>query len=162
MTDPDPSNPSEPDHAAPVGVAAASRPAGLADGKGPDALRPIGEVSAALGLRQHVLRYWEEQFPLLRPLKRSGGRRYYRPGDIALVERIDQLVHREGYTLRGARLVIEGKAVAPARAPSAPANAAPPEPVASVAQSAGSDGSAAMTGRLRTLRDRLATALAAN
>ena len=73
-------------------------------------MRTIGEVASALGIRQHVLRYWEEQFPMLRPLKRSGGRRYYRPEDVALVARIDQLVHREGYTLRGARLAIEGKA----------------------------------------------------
>ncbi len=79
------------------------------DGKAPDALRTIGEVASALGIRQHVLRYWEEQFPLLRPLKRSGGRRYYRPADVALLETIDRLVHHDGYTLRGARLVLEGK-----------------------------------------------------
>ncbi len=77
------------------------------DGKAPDALRTIGEVSAGLGIRQHVLRYWEDQFPMLRPLKRSGGRRYYRPEDVQLVATIDRLVHREGYTLRGARLAIE-------------------------------------------------------
>jgi DNA-binding transcriptional MerR regulator len=79
------------------------------DGKAPDALRTIGEVASALGIRQHVLRYWEEQFPMLNPLKRSGGRRYYRAEDVALVERIDRLVHHEGYTLRGARLALEGK-----------------------------------------------------
>ncbi len=78
------------------------------DGKAPEALRTIGEVANALRIRQHVLRYWEEQFPMLRPLKRSGGRRYYRPDDVALVESIDRLVHRDGYTLRGARLVLEG------------------------------------------------------
>ncbi len=48
----------------------------FADGKAPEALRTIGEVAEALAIRQHVLRYWEEQFPMLRPLKRSGGRRY--------------------------------------------------------------------------------------
>ena len=77
------------------------------DGKDPAALRTIGEVAAALGIRQHVLRYWEEQFPMLRPIKRSGGRRYYRPEDVQLVSRIDSLVHRDGYTLRGARQAIE-------------------------------------------------------
>jgi DNA-binding transcriptional MerR regulator len=77
------------------------------DGKDAGALRTIGEVSAALGIRPHVLRYWEEQFPLLRPLKRAGGRRLYRPEDIALIERIDRLVNREGYTLKGARLVLD-------------------------------------------------------
>ena len=89
------------------------RPAGHAppsDGKDPEALRTIGEVAKALGIRQHVLRYWEEQFPMLRPLKRSGARRYYRPADIALVETIDRLVHREGYTLKGAKKALQGKA----------------------------------------------------
>jgi DNA-binding transcriptional MerR regulator len=81
---------------------------GFADGKAPDALRTIGEVAAALGIRQHVLRYWEEQFPTLKPIKRSGGRRYYRPEDVRLVATIDRLVHRQGYTLRGARQAIEG------------------------------------------------------
>ena len=77
------------------------------DGKEPDALRTIGEVAAAFGIRQHVLRYWEQQFPMLRPLKRSGGRRYYRPEDVALVGTIDRLINREGYTLKGARQAIE-------------------------------------------------------
>lgn len=82
-----------------------------ADGKEEGALRTIGEVAKALGIRQHVLRYWEEQFPMLKPLKRSGGRRYYRPEDIALVQTIDRLVHREGFTLRGARQALsKGKA----------------------------------------------------
>lgn len=81
---------------------------GFDDGKEPDALRTIGEVSAALGIRQHVLRYWEEQFPALKPIKRSGGRRYYRPEDVQLLAAIDRLVHHEGYTLRGARQAIEG------------------------------------------------------
>ncbi len=74
----------------------------FADGKAADALRTIGEVANGLGIRQHVLRYWEEQFPMLKPLKRSGGRRYYRAEDIRLVVEIDRLVHREGYTLKGA------------------------------------------------------------
>jgi DNA-binding transcriptional MerR regulator len=76
------------------------------DGKDDSALRTIGEVSEALGIKPHVLRYWEAQFPLLKPLKRSGGRRYYRPTDIALVETIDRLVNREGYTLKGAEAVL--------------------------------------------------------
>jgi DNA-binding transcriptional MerR regulator len=84
----------------------------LDDGKAPDALRTIGEVAKALGIPQHVLRYWEQQFPMLRPLKRSGNRRYYRSEDIALLSRIDRMVHREGYTLRGARQVIAGKRAA--------------------------------------------------
>lgn len=89
---------------------------GFDDGKAPEALRTIGEVAKALGIRQHVLRYWEEQFPSLRPIKRSGGRRYYRPEDVALVARIDRLVHHEGYTLRGARKAIEEGTTVPAAA----------------------------------------------
>ena len=89
------------------------------DGKEAQALRTIGEVANALGLRQHVLRYWEQQFPMLQPLKRSGGRRYYRPEDVALVQMIDRLVNREGYTLKGARQALAGGAVQPA-APQAP------------------------------------------
>lgn len=84
------------------------------DGKDAQALRTIGEVARALGLRQHVLRYWEQQFPTLQPLKRSGGRRYYRPEDVALVQTIDRLVNREGYTLKGARQALAGGAMQPA------------------------------------------------
>ena len=79
---------------------------GFDDGKDDGALRTIGEVSEALGIRPHVLRYWEAQFPLLKPLKRSGGRRYYRPADVELVQTIDRLVNREGYTLKGAEAVL--------------------------------------------------------
>jgi len=125
----------------------------LADGKAPDALRTIGEVANALGIRQHVLRYWEEQFPMLRPLKRSGGRRYYRPDDVALVERIDRLVHRDGYTLRGARLALEGK---PVEAKTAP-ELAPAEPPASAAPVIAAD--EGLIARLTVIRSRLAAAL---
>jgi DNA-binding transcriptional MerR regulator len=72
------------------------------DGKAPDAMRTIGEVADALGIKQHILRYWEQQFPMLKPLKRSGGRRLYRPEDVQLVATINRLVNGEGYTIRGA------------------------------------------------------------
>ncbi len=121
----------------------------FADDKAPDALRTIGEVSAALGLRQHVLRYWEEQFPMLSPLKRSGGRRYYRPADIALLQRIDELVHRQGYTLRGARLALGG----PAPTTSPPVQAAAP------VVPSGYETSFGMRARLVALRHTLASAL---
>ena len=80
--------------------------AGFDDGKEVGALRTIGEVSEALGIKPHILRYWEQQFPLLKPLKRSGGRRYYRPADVAMVEAIDRLINHEGYTLKGAEAVL--------------------------------------------------------
>ena len=76
------------------------------DGKDESALRTIGEVSEALDIKPHVLRYWEQQFSLLSPLKRSGGRRYYRPEDVATVEHINRLVNEEGYTLKGAEAVL--------------------------------------------------------
>ncbi len=76
------------------------------DGKDAGALRTIGEVGEALGIKAHVLRYWEQQFPMLNPLKRSGGRRYYRAEDVQLLETIDRLVNREGYTLKGAKAAI--------------------------------------------------------
>jgi len=92
--------------------------ADFADGKDESALRTIGEVSEALEIKPHVLRYWEQQFSLLKPLKRSGGRRYYRPEDVALVEVIDRLVNEEGYTLKGAEAVLrsEGKGALDRRA----------------------------------------------
>ncbi len=98
---------------------------GFADGKEPGALRTIGEVAKALGIRQHVLRYWEEQFPMLSPLKRGGGRRYYRPEDVKMVETIDRLVHREGYTLKGAKMALQGGA-----AKAAPQPVSSPAPIA--------------------------------
>lgn len=79
------------------------------DGKDDGALRTIGEVSEALDIKPHVLRYWEQQFSLLKPLKRSGGRRYYRAKDVELVETINQLVNHEGYTLKGAEAVLRGR-----------------------------------------------------
>jgi DNA-binding transcriptional MerR regulator len=115
----------------PVPPGFADGPPGFADGKDAEALRTIGEVAKALGIRQHVLRYWEEQFPMLKPLKRGGGRRYYRPEDVRMVETIDRLVHREGYTLKGAKMALQGgtaKAVAPSI--TAPTAAPPATPVA--------------------------------
>ncbi|MCM8558400.1 MerR family transcriptional regulator [Sphingomicrobium sediminis] len=71
--------------------------------KDPDAFRTIGELSEELGIAQHILRYWETKFPQLKPLKRAGNRRYYRASDVEIVRRIDQLLNREGYTVKGAQ-----------------------------------------------------------
>ncbi len=73
----------------------------MAEPKSAGAFRTIGELSAELGLPQHILRYWETRFPQLRPLTRAGNRRYYRPEDVALVRRIDQALNRDGYTIKG-------------------------------------------------------------
>jgi DNA-binding transcriptional MerR regulator len=71
--------------------------------KAPDAFLTIGEMAERLGVRTHILRYWEEQFPMLQPLKRAGGRRLYRPTDVALLEQIKDLLDGQGFTIRGAR-----------------------------------------------------------
>jgi DNA-binding transcriptional MerR regulator len=129
----------------------------FSDGKDPEALRTIGEVAKGLGIRQHVLRYWEEQFPMLRPLKRSGGRRYYRPEDVKLVETIDRLVHREGYTLKGAKMALKSGAGEAAPRPEA-ARSADLLADAAVPGTAGT-ASFALRARLIALRSTLVNAL---
>lgn len=69
--------------------------------KSDDAFRTISEVASELGLATHVLRFWESKFPQIKPLKRAGGRRYYRPDDVALLRRLQTLLHDEGYTIKG-------------------------------------------------------------
>ncbi|WP_336958787.1 MerR family transcriptional regulator [Sphingobium aquiterrae] len=71
--------------------------------KAEGAFLTIGELADELGLPQHILRYWETRFPQLRPLQRSGNRRYYRPADVDLARRINHLLNVEGFTVRGAR-----------------------------------------------------------
>src|SRR4030081_2381341 len=90
------------DVAAPAG--ARTRPK-----KAPNAFRTISEVADELHIPQHVLRFWETKFPQVRPLKRGGGRRYYRPEDVELLRQIRSLLYHEGYTIKGVqRLMREG------------------------------------------------------
>ena len=131
----------------------------LDDGKEPGALRTIGEVARALGIRQHVLRYWEEQFPALNPVKRSGGRRYYRPEDIRLVAMIDRLVHHEGYTLKGARQALAAGAPLSQRA--APAPGAVSCQLRAIRDGLAPGADPEVIGRLRSIREHPARALAA-
>ena len=113
--------------------------------KSADAFRTIGEMADALGVRTHILRYWEEQFPMLKPLTRAGGRRLYRPEDVALLHVIHRLLYSEGYTVKGARrFLTEGEP-----------KAAPAETSAPPQQGSGFDRRA-----LQAVRDRLAAALA--
>src|SRR3989337_3463487 len=104
--------------------------------KSAQAFRTISEVAQELDVPQHVLRFWESKFAPVRPLKRGGGRRYYRPEDIDLLRRIRDLVYSEGYTIKGVqRLLREGRGK---DGEAEEAAAELPKPVAAVAAS-GSD-----------------------
>ena len=75
--------------------------------KSPEAFRTISEVSKDLSLPQHVLRFWETKFSQIKPIKRGGGRRYYRPEDVDLLNGIKNLLYNDGYTIRGVQKVIK-------------------------------------------------------
>ena len=105
--------------------------------KSPDAFRTISEVADDLDLPQHVLRFWETRFAQIKPLKRGGGRRYYRPDDVDLLKGIRHLLYGEGYTIKGVQRILKedgirfvqaiGRGEQSVEAP--PAGAAPDEPV---------------------------------
>lgn len=82
--------------------------------KGAQAFRTISEVAEELNVPQHVLRFWEGKFPQLKPLKRGGGRRYYRPEDIALLRRISGLLYSQGYTIKGVQKLLDDDTAAAA------------------------------------------------
>jgi DNA-binding transcriptional MerR regulator len=121
--------------------------------KAPGAFKTIGELSVELGVAQHILRYWETKFPQLKPLQRAGNRRYYRPADVELAHRINQLLNQEGYTVRGVQKLLRG---------GQPAEEQPSqllsdyEPAATPREEGGSS---LDLQRLRQIRDRLAEAL---
>ena len=69
--------------------------------KGPEAFRTISEAATEIGVAQHVLRFWETRFSFIRPMKRAGGRRFYRPQDITILRGVHRLLHEEGYTIAG-------------------------------------------------------------
>ena len=76
--------------------------------KSPNAFRTISEVAEELDVQQHVLRFWETKFSSIKPLKRGGGRRYYRPGDVALIKKIHTLLYTEGYTIKRVQKLLKG------------------------------------------------------
>jgi DNA-binding transcriptional MerR regulator len=80
--------------------------------KAPEAFRTISEVAEQLDVPQHVLRFWETRFSQIRPMKRGGGRRYYRPEDVDLLKGIRTLLYGEGYTIRGAQKILKDNGVA--------------------------------------------------
>jgi len=79
--------------------------------KSPEAFRTISEVGADLDIPQHVLRFWETRFSQIRPLKRTGGRRYYRPDDVDLIKAIRNLLYGQGYTIRGVQRILKEQGV---------------------------------------------------
>jgi DNA-binding transcriptional MerR regulator len=91
------------------------------------AFRTISEVSEELGVPQHVLRFWETRFSQIKPLKRGGGRRYYRPDDVALLKRIQALLYTDGMTIKGVQKLLRDGGAEGGPAPEAPAgDFAPP------------------------------------
>lgn len=80
--------------------------------KAPDAFRTISEVADDLDIPQHVLRFWETRFTQIKPMKRSGGRRYYRPDDVDLLRGIRRLLYGEGYTIRGVQRILKEHGIA--------------------------------------------------
>lgn len=95
--------------------------------KAPDAFRTISEVADDLDIPQHVLRFWETRFAQIKPMKRSGGRRYYRPDDVALLRGIRRLLYGEGYTIRGVQRILREQGI---KAVQALADAEAPSPSA--------------------------------
>ena len=77
--------------------------------KAPSAFRTISEVADELNVQQHVLRFWETKFKQVKPLKRGGGRRYYRPEDVELLKRIHDLLYSQGYTIKGVQKLLKGQ-----------------------------------------------------
>ena len=116
--------------------------------KDPDAFRTISEVATELTLPQHVLRFWETKFAQIKPMKRGGGRRYYRPDDVALLRGIQYLLYSEGYTIKGVQRILKergARTVADAPSQGVPAPVEPGEvqqaavPVVEAQQSGAAD-----------------------
>lgn len=119
------------------------------------AFRTIGELSKELNIKPHILRYWEDQFGMLQPLKRAGSRRHYRPEDVAMVKTINRLLNDEGYTIKGARKFLTS------RKAQAATDMIPQASVASEGSMAASvkEDNSLMLGELKTIRDQLSSAL---
>ena len=119
-------------------------------GKASGAMLSIGELAERIGVPTHVLRYWETRFPQLKPLQRSGRRRYYRAEDVALAERIHHLLHVQGFTVEGARKALsDGSAKAAVTVP----------PVRAAGNGSAGEAAGVPVAALVALRARLAAAL---
>jgi DNA-binding transcriptional MerR regulator len=106
---------------------------GLIMAKSLDAFRTISEVSDDLGVPKHVLRFWESKFPQLRPMKRGGGRRYYRPEDMELLRGIHRLLHAQGYTIKGVQKILREQGVEAVKDQGDAAVASAPAPASATA-----------------------------
>ncbi|MGH6985737.1 MAG: MerR family transcriptional regulator [Caulobacteraceae bacterium] len=98
--------------------------------KSPQAFRTISEAAGELGVPQHVLRFWETKFSFVKPMKRAGGRRFYRPADIAVLAAVRRLLHEQGYTIKGVQKLhreqgLRKLADVPGEGPAAEAGVAP-------------------------------------
>lgn len=129
--------------------------------KDPGALKTIGELSRELGVAQHILRYWETRFPQLKPMQRAGNRRYYRPADVELVRRINQLLNHEGYTVRGVQKLLRDKSDSPAGESAEPVVRPAPAAMSGAAEPVPSPAAEAVPAidvfRLIAIRNRLAS-----
>jgi len=133
--------PGDPDSAAP-------------EDKAPSAYRTISEVSTMLEVPQHVLRFWETKFAPLRPMKRGGGRRYYRPEDVTLLQKIKGWLYDEGLTIKGAQKRLKGRGIRQALAEDGPRGSADEAKAVPLPESARRELSALLA-ELRALREEL-------
>ena len=119
------------------------------------AFRSIGELSKELSIKPHILRYWEDQFAMLAPLKRAGARRHYRPEDVETIKLINKLLNEEGYTIKGARKFLASRNKRPSMVEDGPQSSpmAPP-----LAEDRLEDNSPILA-ELKSIRDQLSQAL---
>lgn len=121
------------------------------------AFRTIGELSKELSIKPHILRYWEDQFAMLTPLKRAGARRHYRPEDVIMVKTINRLLNEEGYTIKGARKFLASRRTGPEMVEDAPQAAAASLPL----MTGDAPDNGVILAELKAIRDRLSHALEA-
>ena len=119
------------------------------------AFRTIGELSKELRIKPHILRYWEDQFAVLTPLKRAGARRHYRPEDVATVKLINRLLNEEGYTIKGARKFLAARRERPEMVENEPQSVSLALPLMENRQ----NGDDLILAELKSIRDRLSHAL---
>jgi len=119
------------------------------------AFRTIGELSKELGIKPHILRYWEDQFATLTPLKRAGARRHYRPEDVETIKLINKLLNEEGYTIKGARKFLASRNKRPSMVEDGPQSSPMVPPLAEDRL----EDNSPILAELKSIRDQLSQAL---